>query len=66
MDQILVGRILDTDINSYELQFSDIIKFSDIIAENITNLEWLQVANNFIGFCVGIRKSFNYVFQQST
>ncbi len=65
MDQILVGRILDTDIDSYELQFSDIINFSDEIAENATNHEWLQVANNFIGFCVGIRKSFKYVFQQS-
>jgi hypothetical protein len=62
MDQILVGRILDTDINSYELQFGDIINFLDRISENSVNRAWLQVANNFIGFCVGIRKSFNYVF----
>lgn len=65
MDQILVGRILDTDINSYELQFSDIINFADSVSVNHKIREWLQVANNFIGLCVGIRKSFKYVFSQT-
>lgn len=65
MDQILIGRILDSDINSYELQFNDIITFIDNISVNSFNREWLQVANNFIGFCVGVRKSFNYVFALS-
>lgn len=62
MDQILVGRILDSDINSYELQFNDIITFIDNTSVNPFNREWLQVANNFIGFCVGVRKSFKYIF----
>lgn len=66
MDQILVGRILDTDINSYELEFDEIFTFIDSVSSNETNREWLQVANNFIGFCVGIRKSHNFVFKQSS
>lgn len=64
MDQILVGRILDTDINSYELQFNEIINFVDTVSQNEINRDWLQVANNFIGFCVGVRKSYNYIFNQ--
>lgn len=66
MDQILVGRILDTDINSYELEFNEILNFTDKVSTNEVCREWLQVANNFIGFCVGIRKSHLYVFQQTS
>jgi hypothetical protein len=65
MDQILVGRILDTDINSYELEFNEILNFTDSVSINDVNREWLQVANNFIGFCVGIRKSYEFVFKQT-
>ncbi|HTA83260.1 MAG TPA: hypothetical protein VK783_10015 [Bacteroidia bacterium] len=63
MDQILVGRILDTDLNTYELQFNDIINFIDKVSVSPNVRGWLQVANNFIGFCVGIRKSHSYIFQ---
>lgn len=65
MDQILVGRILDTDINNYELEFNEIINFTDKVSYIEMNRNWLQNVNNFIGFCVGIRKSHSYIFQQS-
>jgi len=61
MDQILVGRILDTDLSSHDLQFNDIIKFIDKVSDSPFITTWLQVANNFIGFCVGIKKSHSYV-----
>jgi len=65
MDQILVDRILDTDLDSNNLQFTDVIKFLDKVNENEIIRVWLQVANNFIGFCVGIKKSHEYIFNLS-
>jgi hypothetical protein len=61
MDEILVGRILDTQAETNNLQFNDVIKYLDIVNGNNTIRIWLQVANNFIGFCVGIKKSFDYI-----
>ena len=65
MDQILVSRILDIDLDSYNLQFNDVISFIERVSDNNVIRDWLQVSNNFIGFCVGIKKSFSYVFNQS-
>ena len=64
MDEILVNRILDIDLESYHLQFTDVILFLNKVSSNDTVRSWLQVSNNFIGFCVGIKKSFEYVFAQ--
>ncbi|WP_216824387.1 hypothetical protein [Emticicia sp. TH156] len=61
MDQILIGRILDTNINSYEIQFDDIVHYVDRVSINEKNRVWFQLANNFIGFCVGFRKSHRYI-----
>lgn len=62
MDQILIGRILDVDLSAYTLQFSEVIAFIDRFHRNPTIQGWLKVANNFIGFCVGIRASHEFVF----
>lgn len=64
MDQILVSRILDVDLESYKLQFFQVIEFVDKVSKNSFIRDWLQVSNNFIGFCVGIKKSYPYVFLQ--
>lgn len=64
MDQILVGRILDSNMEDFRFQFQDIIKFLDRVSDNISVRSWLQVPNNFIGFCVGVKSSFEYVFAQ--
>ncbi len=67
MDQILIGRILDTDIADSPLEFDDILHFvDDKSAEDSYIREWFQVANNFIGFSVGIKKSYEYIFAKST
>ena len=62
MDEILVGKILDVDLSTYGLQFTEVINFIDAASQNAVTQKWLQVTNNFIGFCVGIRKSFEYIF----
>jgi len=61
MDQILVGRLMEADIGTYELQFIDVIKLVDKLSDNTGIRDWLQVANNLIGFCVGINSSYKYI-----
>lgn len=61
MDQILVGRILDTDIKDSSIEFSDVLKLIDNLCENKDIKKWLKVNNNLIGFSVGVRKSFKCI-----
>ena len=58
MDEILVGRILDNDIFSNNIEFYDIIQFVDKYSSNLYCLNWFQTVNNFIGFCVGFSSSY--------
>ena len=58
MDQILVGRILDSDITSSKVEFQDVINQIDRLAnENESIKKWLKTSNNLIGFCVGIKNN---------
>ncbi|MEA5452968.1 hypothetical protein VB780_30635 [Leptolyngbya sp. CCNP1308] len=61
MDQILVGRILDTDIKGSSIEFRDILGLIDNLCENRDIKKWLKVNNNLIGFSVGIRSSYEYI-----
>lgn len=61
MDQILVGRILDTDIKNSEVQFKQVIELVSRLSEDSQIKKWLQVSNNFIGFCVGIHETYEYL-----
>lgn len=62
MDQILVGRILDSDITNSEIQFVDVLKIIDNLSyDNDSNKKWLKTSNNLIGFCVGVKSSFNVI-----
>lgn len=59
MDQILVGRILDSEITESPIEFYDVLRIIDNLSyQNETNRKWLQTSNNLIGFSVGIKKSF--------
>lgn len=59
MDQILIGRILDSQITSSKIEFKDILELIDKLASKNEQIKtWLKVSNNLIGFCVGIKKSF--------
>ncbi len=65
LDQILIGKILDTDITENKIEFKNVIKLIDKLSENQSIKEWLKVNNNLIGFCVGIKKSYEYFAKQS-
>lgn len=62
MDQILVSRILDSEITLSGLEFKDVLKTIDSLSENneITKT-WIKTSNNLIGFCVGIKKNFGII-----
>ena len=63
MDQILVGRILDTDIKSAQVQFRQVMDLVDRFSESTNIKKWFQVNNNFIGFCVGIHDAYDVINQ---
>lgn len=67
MDQILIGRILDSQITTSKIEFKDILQLVDKLAsENEQIKTWLKVSNNLIGFCVGIKKSFDALDKESS
>ena len=61
MDQILVGRIFDSNITESEINFEDVLELLDSLSKEEDVKKWLKVANNFIGFCVGIKSSYYFV-----
>lgn len=59
MDQILVGRILDSNITNSKIEFQEVIQEIDRLSHNHDpNKKWLKTSNNLIGFCVGIKTNF--------
>lgn len=61
MDEIIVGKIMKEAVVENGIQFQDVLNTIDKFAENEKAKKWLQVQNNLIGFCVGIKKSFDYI-----
>ena len=59
MDEILVGRVLDTDIANGSIQFENVLKLIDDYCAGEEARKWFKVNNNLIGFCVAIKKSYN-------
>lgn len=59
MDEILVSRVLDTRDSSNSLKFEDIINLVDALSADADCRNWFKINNNLIGFCVGIKTSYN-------
>jgi hypothetical protein len=59
MDEILVSRVLDTRDLSSSLKFEEIISLVDKLSADSTCSQWFKVNNNFIGFCVGVKTSYD-------
>ncbi|MCX5590898.1 hypothetical protein [Alcaligenes endophyticus] len=59
MDEILVTRILDNRESTQELSFQKILKLIDKLSEDTEIKQWFGVNNNLIGFCVGIKNSYD-------
>jgi hypothetical protein len=62
MDQILVGRILDSNVTDSSVEFEEVLEVIDLLASNNDTIKkWLKTSNNLIGFCVGIKHNFDII-----
>ncbi|SON52810.1 hypothetical protein [Vibrio tapetis] len=66
MDQIIVGRIMDKQPVSDEIDFKTVIREIDRLCESSTVHKWLKVGNNLIGFSVGIKSSHEIIENVTT
>lgn len=58
MDEILVSRVLDSRDSSSDLQFQNVLALIDQLSSDSSSKNWFMVNNNLIGFCVGIKESY--------
>ncbi len=63
MNEILVGRVMDSDLSETSVEFSDIIEIVDRVCVDETAKKWLKIQNNLIGFTVGSKATFDVVRQ---
>lgn len=61
LDALIADKILESNITDDNLEFSLIVNEIQRLSESDKNLKWFKNANNLIGFCVGIRKSFDVI-----
>lgn len=61
MNEILVSRVMDSGVNKTGVDFQDTVAQIDRLCENQDCKRWFKVNNNLIGFCVGIKKSYQYI-----
>lgn len=59
MNELIVDKILESNIAHSVVEFKDVIEYiSNILEDEFLN-SWFNVANNFIGFCAAMTNSFN-------
>ena len=57
LDEILVGKVMDSDIAHTDYSFRDVLFEIDRLQTDEINKEWLRNLNNLIGFAVAARSS---------
>lgn len=58
LDEILVGKVMDSDLTTSDVSFSDILDLVDHFSKDDVSRDWLRLGNNMVGFAVGAKKSF--------
>lgn len=59
MDEILVSRVLDNRNLKGSFKFESIVDLIDSLCVNAVCKSWFKVNNNLIGFCVGVKESYD-------
>ncbi len=59
LDEILVGKVMDSDLTTSEVSFSDILDQVARFSADSTARDWLRLGNNLVGFAVGAKRSFS-------
>lgn len=57
LDEILVGKVMDSDITESEVSFHDVLALVEKFSANPKGRDWLRLGNNLIGFAVATKKS---------
>jgi hypothetical protein len=57
LNEILVGRVMESNISDETVTFSEILKEVGRLSENSDVKTWLRLGNNLIGFSVGAKRS---------
>lgn len=57
LDEILVGRVMESNLTDEDVSFSDILREVGRLAEDNDAKKWLRLGNNLIGFTVGAKQS---------
>lgn len=61
LDEILVGRVMESDITNQRFSFSDILTVIGNLQSREGIRDWLRQLNNLIGFTVGSKKSLDQI-----
>lgn len=61
LDELLVNRVMDSNIPEEKSTFFQILRSVDRLSSNQNSKNWLRLANNLIGFCVGAKRSLDYL-----
>ncbi|MNS52883.1 hypothetical protein D3C72_856190 [compost metagenome] len=65
MDEIIVGRILESRVFIGSITFKDILSLIDSKLSDSFLSEWFRVSNNLIGFCCGIKFSYSFIQEEN-
>jgi len=67
MDQLIAEQILESNLNTRNIEYSDVMTYINTCLDNDTLKNWFMVANNFIGFSAAMANSFdkiNTIYQE--
>lgn len=65
MDEIIVGNIMNTAVVENGLEFQTVLGLIDKFSSNESAKTWLKTQNNLIGFCVGVKDSYDMLDRMS-
>jgi hypothetical protein len=57
LDEILVGKVMESEVASEKVAFSEILTEVSRLQQNDFVLDWIRQLNNLIGFTLGAKKS---------
>lgn len=63
LDEILVGRVMESDITNQRYSFSEILREVGRLQTTNRVRDWLRQLNNLIGFTVGAKSSLDFIRQ---
>lgn len=61
MNEILVGRVMNSNLREARAEFSQILDLVDKFSINKNVKNWLKIQNNLIGFTLGLKVSFDQI-----